>query len=471
MPHGSPSAGGDQLWMDDERPYLDRSADDGHRLAMDPASAYREHVAAVTDEIASILSRHGYDRLVIHSGALQPKSLFDDQDWPFSPLAFFAYLAPLSWPDCFVVFEPGRPTRLYALETGSFWERLPEPDWELLASALEVHRIDDIDHVGAVGWHGRTVFIGNAPREGFMTPSMELNAPMIVDDLHELRTIKSAWEVDCISRASLRATRGHLAAARAFEEGNRSELAIHLAYLAATEQDDADCPYKNIVALGRNGATLHHVTYAHEPEAESMLIDAGARTNGYCSDITRTYAAPGDGDARARFANLIDAMERLQLRIIGQIEPGLAYEALHDRAHIELGQLLVESGLVTCTAESAVDQGITRVFLPHGLGHHLGIQVHDVAGLPREPRTENRFLRNTRTIAPGQVFTIEPGLYFIEPLLDVLKSDAAGRDVDWTEVSALVPFGGIRIEDDILVLPEGSDPRVRNLTREAFART
>jgi len=96
--------------------------------------------------------------------------------------------------------------------------------------------------------------------------------------------------------------------------------------------------------------------------------------------------------------------------------------------------------------------------------------VHDVAGLPRKPRPENRFLRNTRTIEPHQVFTIEPGLYFIDSFLDEIAAGPEAASVHWSLVDELRPFGGIRIEDDVLVLPEGSEPRVRNLTREAFAR-
>jgi Xaa-Pro dipeptidase len=283
--------------------------------------------------------------------------------------------------------------------------------------------------------------------------------------------VKSRWEIACIEQASLRAARGHLRAAREFDAGERSELAIHLGYLAASGQDDVDCPYKNIVALGQNGATLHHIEYQRVPDAASLLIDAGARYSGYCSDITRTHVAGDASPVAALFASLVDAVEQLQLRVIGRIETGASYEALHDVAHEEMGRLLAQAELITCSAEAAVETGLTRTFFPHGLGHHLGIQVHDVAGLPRSPRPENRFLRNTRTIEPGQVFTIEPGLYFIEALLAELRETPAGGSVQWSTVDALRPFGGIRIEDDVLVLADGSEPRVRNLTREAFART
>jgi Xaa-Pro dipeptidase len=105
---------------------------------------------------------------------------------------------------------------------------------------------------------------------------------------------------------------------------------------------------------------------------------------------------------------------------------------------------------------------VTRAFYPHGLGHSLGLQTHDVGCGLRAPRADNPFLRNTSDIAGGQVFTIEPGVYFIDALLGELRARPAGSLVDWNIVEALAPLGGVRIEDDVHVLPAGA----RNLTRE-----
>jgi Xaa-Pro dipeptidase len=109
-----------------------------------------------------------------------------------------------------------------------------------------------------------------------------------------------------------------------------------------------------------------------------------------------------------------------------------------------------------------VSSGVTRVFLPHGLGHSLGLCTHDVGCAEMRPRADNPFLRNTSRIAAGQVFTIEPGLYFIPMLLEPLRAEARGRLVNWPMVEQLAPLGGIRIEDDLYVLESG---RTDNLTR------
>jgi Xaa-Pro dipeptidase len=100
--------------------------------------------------------------------------------------------------------------------------------------------------------------------------------------------------------------------------------------------------------------------------------------------------------------------------------------------------------------------------LSHGLGHALGVQVHDVGCRPRDPAANNPYLRHTASIEPGQVFTIEPGCYFIDSLLEPLREAPAGSAIDWNAVAELRPFGGVRIEDNIAVIADGS----RNLTRD-----
>ncbi|MXW51108.1 MAG: M24 family metallopeptidase, partial [Gammaproteobacteria bacterium] len=114
----------------------------------------------------------------------------------------------------------------------------------------------------------------------------------------------------------------------------------------------------------------------------------------------------------------------------------------------------------------------SRTFMPHGLGHLLGVQTHDVGGWQTTPEGSeapppdaHATLRLTRTIEAGMVFTIEPGLYFIPMLLSRLRKEANAREVNWPQVESMTPWGGARIEDNVLVMEGGA----RNLTREAFA--
>jgi Xaa-Pro dipeptidase len=254
--------------------------------------------------------------------------------------------------------------------------------------------------------------------------------------------------------------------ADAFRVAELSELELHLLYLQATWQDDPETPYKNIVALGEHAATLHHIHYdrrAHKNPAESLLLDAGATFRGYCSDVTRTYVR-GSDEAAGTFAELIRRTEDMQQRLCGEVAIGKPYEELHESAHRHVGAILSDLGIVTTGAEEAVSTGLTRAFFPHGLGHSLGLTCHDVGCAEIKPKPENPFLRNTTTIAADQVFTIEPGIYFIDALLAPVREGPQARDVDWKLVDALAPLGGVRIEDDVVVEAKG----MRNLTREAL---
>jgi Xaa-Pro dipeptidase len=151
------------------------------------------------------------------------------------------------------------------------------------------------------------------------------------------------------------------------------------------------------------------------------------------------------------------------------VTPGLAYEALHDQTHQLLADLLVELGIAggpgKGSAEALVASGVTRALFPHGLGHSLGVTVHDVGMRERSPRPDNRFLRNISTIEAGQVFTIEPGVYVIDALLAPVRGDDRAGLVDWAAIDALRPYGGVRIEDNVEVAEAGPV----NMTRAAFA--
>ena len=138
---------------------------------------------------------------------------------------------------------------------------------------------------------------------------------------------------------------------------------------------------------------------------------------------------------------------------------------------VPLMGVLKDFGVITVSPEAAVATGVSAAFFPHGLGHPIGLQVHDVAGFQDEdgqliPRPEGHpFLRMTRTLAPGMVVTIEPGIYFIPTLLAKLREKPQAKAVDWKRIGHFLPFGGVRIEDEVHCT--AGEPE--NLTRDAFA--
>jgi Xaa-Pro dipeptidase len=341
-----------------------------------------------------------------------------------------------------------------------YWETPAPPDSDHFWNQFELVTVA-AGRAGDALPHGKVAVITRDPGAA---PPGDVNPPALVGALDLVRTRKTPYEIECLAEATRRGVAGHRGVEARFRAGPCSELELHLVYLAATRQDDPATPYKNIVALGRHAATLHHVAYESTPVAgdTSLLVDAGARFQGYGSDITRTHVR---GAGAKPFGDVIARIDRLQQEICRRIAPGRPYEDLHDECHRLLADALIELGIATGSADALVDRGVTRVFLPHGLGHSLGIVTHDVGMKPHPPRPENRFLRNTSVIEVGQVFTIEPGLYFIDGLLGPLRAGAHAGLVDWKRVDELAPFGGVRIEDNVVVQAAG----IRNLTREAFS--
>ena len=426
------------------------------------AETYLQHVAHLQAGAEAALAAHKYEALVLCSGTPTTKNRFDDQWWPLSPTPTFSHWCPLAEPDVFVIVRAGRKPTLVRTIVDDFWEMPAPPESDHFWPAFDVVEVG-AGHALDVLPGGKVAVITRDPGA---SPPGDVNPPALLAALDALRTTKTAYEIACLADATERAVRGHRRVAQLFAAGPASELELHLAYLAATEQDDAQTPYKNIVALGAHAATLHHVAYerARIDGDASLLVDAGARRLGYGSDITRTYVR-GSGAAAQRFASVVARMDQLQQDICKRVRPGLPYEDLHDESHALMAQLLVDVGLGKGSPGELALHGITRALFPHGLGHSLGIVTHDVGMKPRPPRPENKFLRNTSVIEAGQVFTIEPGLYFIDALLAPLRAGGNAALVEWKLVDELRPFGGIRIEDNVVVGAAG----IRNLTREAFA--
>jgi Xaa-Pro dipeptidase len=428
---------------------------------------YFEHIAGLERRFARLLDEQGWDAVAIHSGSLVKRSQFDDQFWPLRPCPHFQYWLPLSEPDCLLVVRPGRRATLLRPKDRSFWEGPPTPESDAFADALDVLPVGEPAVAKRFLPGGRVAFVGEDPgraREWGIDADAAC-PPALVLALDALRTTKTAYEAACIAEANRRARAGHEALRDAFRAGGASELDLHLLFLRMTSQDDPETPYKNIVALGDHAATLHHVAYGRRPSqraAESLLVDAGANCRGYGSDVTRTWVK-GKGATVATFAQLVDGVEAMQQRLCAGLRVGMPYEQLHDESHRQVAAILRDAGVVRASVDEAVASGVTRAFYPHGLGHSLGLQTHDVGCALRAPREDNPFLRNTSDVAAGQALTIEPGIYFIDALLSELRADGHNSAmVDFRLVDALAPLGGVRVEDDLLVLEDG----VRNFTRE-----
>ncbi|MBE0404552.1 Xaa-Pro dipeptidase [Halomonas citrativorans] len=418
-----------------------------------------DHIVHLQHAYEQVLAKYGFDSLVIYSGHAS-HHFADDHATSFQTYGHFMHWVGLadiqhSW----LVIQSGKKPQFYLHAPADFWHQptqLPDEPW---LSVIDVHQCTQ---ALAPPVEGRSVVIGDIAST---TPDIQqaLNAETasneVVRALDELRMFKTPYEVACLREANHLAMAGHEAAQAAFI-GASGELDIQLAYLAASRQRESSVPYQNIIGLNGHAGVLHYQHYDITPPSQrySLLVDAGRRFRGYCADITRTHAGP---DAPAIFKELVTALHHLKDDIITRIEPDTSFVELHQQMHQALGSVLVAHDIFKGTGEQAVSEGVTRAFCPHGLGHSLGLQVHDVAGL-RHPDgsaapapSEHPALRLTRILKPGMVVTVEPGLYFIPMLLNPLRDTSL--PINWTLVDQLMSCGGIRIEDNVVVTENGYD--------------
>jgi Xaa-Pro dipeptidase len=430
---------------------------------------YAEHLSQLKNQADRALLRGGYDHLVIAAG--QPSDQFlDDRPYPFAVNPHFKHWLPVTKaPGSWIVYTPGRKPVLIFLQPHDYWHVVPDAPAGYWVEHFDIVIIREAKQASAhlPNDPARCAIIGEASAsvEGY-APN---NPQAVLDYLHWHRSYKSAYELAMMRVASKIGARAHVAAEAAFRAG-ASELDIHIAYMTSARQTDNELPYGNIIGLNEHAAVLHYTELAHAPPAHSysFLIDAGASFHGYASDITRTYAAT----SAPEFQALIDAVDHAQRGFCAKVRAGQSYPDLHIHAHHVLAGILKDHGFIRMSAESAVESGVSSAFFPHGLGHPIGLQVHDIAGFQASdaggsiPRPAGHpYLRMTRVLEPGMVVTIEPGIYFIDMLLAELKDKPVASDMDWGKIDAFRKYGGIRIEDDVVC----TDGDAENLTRDAFA--
>ncbi|MCC5869812.1 MAG: Xaa-Pro dipeptidase [Gammaproteobacteria bacterium] len=428
------------------------------------APLYADHVARCCETAGEALASAGLEQLVIYAGS-EHLAFLDDQTYPFraNPL-FKAWLPLTQHPGCWLLYTPGqRPVLLYH-QPRDFWHLPPADPDGYWVEAFDLKVIRDPAEITThlpEEVRSRCAVLGEGVAHWL--PEANINPERVLNVLHWHRARKTSYELACMRAANRRAAPAHEAARDAFLAG-ASEYDIHMAYLQACDHTDDELPYHNIIAVNEHAAVLHYQHRDREPAPRrSLLVDAGADVAGYASDITRTWTVD-EGD----FAGLLAGMESLQRGLCAEVRAGVAFGDLHRLAHQQIGQLLKDAGVIRLDGVSAAERGLTNYFYPHGLGHLLGVQVHDVGGQQADPQgtaapppDDYPKLRLTRRLEADTVVTVEPGIYFIDLLLDELQASELATEVHWPTVERLKPWGGIRIEDNVRAEPDGHE----NLTR------
>lgn len=433
------------------------------------ADQYKTHFQQLRERYDRLLSANELDVLALHAGQLK-RHFLDDSEYPFRANPHFKAMCPLeNAANCWVLVRAGQKPTLVIFSAHDFWHQAPDidtQDWlnmfhvELISTPEAVDKLLPYDKT-------RTAYIGEHIEVAQALGILNINPEGVLNYLHYQRLFKSPYEVGCVQAANQIAAAGHEAAEAAFFNG-ANEFDCWLAYMQATKQGPNEAPYEHIIGQNEHAAVLHYrgksTRTLTDNSRNSMLIDAGAVYRGYVSDISRSYAY-----REGEYADLIRAVDSLCTRLVSWARPNRTYSALHEQAHFGVASILRDFDLVNMSEQAMVEEQVTQAFMPHGFGHMLGLQVHDCGGNLEDasgrivpPPAQFPKLKTTRKIELDQVITVEPGIYFIDPLLQGLANGKAAPFINWAAVDHFRMYGGARIEDNVLITEQGGI----NLTRQ-----
>lgn len=296
------------------------------------------------------------------------------------------------------------------------------------------------------------------PSKQIKTESQELRKA-----LNTLRSQKTKGEIALMKIANEISSEAHEEAMSLTEPGLK-ENEVQAAFLAYCQIEGARLQaYGPIFAAGSNAAILHYRDNNQLiKKNDLLLIDAGCEWKGYASDITRTF--PANGKFSKKQAQIYDIVLDAQKECIKKAHVGNNMGDLHKLSEEIMTQGLIDLKIFKSkNVQDILESGAMKIFFPHGLGHMLGLDVHDVGG----KKKKNSKLRNWIDFAPGHVVTIEPGLYFIDAHFRNPKTRKEfAKIIDWKKAESYKAVGGIRIEDNIHILKKGNE----NLTFAAKER-
>ena len=439
----------------------------------DILQARRERVA---DAWRSQAGRAPSDPVLIAAGLPIPID-GTDQFHDFHAHPEFQYLTGVAEPGATLVWEADSGWRLFtpslSIEDRVWMSEPPSPQEQSERTGVET---EDFSALGdwLAARRGRSVaLLGNrdieqrAAEYGVQNWSAlevaldEQATEQVGTALAERRRAKDALELAHLRRAVDAAVAGHFRAwqtARAGLSERDVQIEMEAEFFRFGGQRTA---YSSIVGSGPNSAILHGSPGDRVlRDGDLVLIDAGPEIRGYASDVTRTFPVSAAFSPLQR--ELYELVLAAQREAIAAVRPGVEYKQLHLRAAATIAQGLVDAGILRGAPDDLVAQDAHALFFPHGLGHMLGLSTHDCGGYLEGRVPEDRFglawLRTDLPLAPGYVVTIEPGIYFIPALLtDAERRERHRANVVWERVDQLLDFGGIRIEDDVLVTEDGCE--------------
>lgn len=292
-----------------------------------------------------------------------------------------------------------------------------------------------------------------------LTEDMEVEKADLFFALSRCRVIKNEYEIHQMKLACEANDAAFKAIMQQIKPGDGEYTAMGIHHEVNLKHGLLHPAYTGIFAGGTNAAILHYTdNNAPLNDGDLLLVDAGFECNGYASDYTRTF--PVNGKFTDRQKAVYDIVLQAMETAIGMLKPGVRTEDLHYAAARVITEGLVGLNLLKGDVDALMEAHAFALFFPHGLGHMIGLDTHDLGGyLPEEERIDKpgiKFLRMRRTLEEGMVITIEPGIYFVEALLKEAFADSEKAQwLNMEEIKSYLDFGGIRIEDNCLITKEG----------------
>ncbi|VEU20992.1 DEKNAAC101820 [Brettanomyces naardenensis] len=405
---------------------------------------------------------------------------------------YFHYLTGVDQiPGCFILFT-------LADDKSTLY--LPEIDWEdVMWSGMPINPKEaaakfDVDEVKYVSdlkeslqnlkSAGVSIYTPDT-KEYSKEPFADLVTPGDKDlfyALDEARLIKDSYEIAMMKHANKITANSHIAVMSA-QPIEKNETHIHAEFVYhSIRQGSKVQSYSPICCTGPNCGTLHYVKNDDSmADKFSTLIDAGADWGCYASDVTRCF--PINGDWTKEHLDIYETVRDMQKSVMDAVKPGVSWESMHMLAHKVLIKHFLKLGLFKDgTPEEILDSKVSVWFFPHGLGHLLGLDTHDVGGYPdyEDADIYLRWLRLRRKLQAGMVVTDEPGVYFSDYLIDLAYKDPKqAKYIDREVVKKYMYVGGVRIEDDLLITKDGyenltvvtSDPdEISKIVKKGLAR-
>lgn len=304
-------------------------------------------------------------------------------------------------------------------------------------------------------------------REIFLKETLGVKTEASVDLIKAvvaLRSIKTEEEIVEMTEAVNITREMHIAAMQSAKPG-KHEYEIVARILNSVKSQNAELAYPVILSV--NGQTLHNHYHGNVMNSGQLLLnDSGAETEMYyAGDITRTF--PVSGKFTQKQKDIYEIVLKMENNSIEALKPGTKYRDIHIGANRILLEGLSNLGLISGNLEDMLSQGVGGLFMPHGLGHAIGLDVHDMEdlgeqyvgyreGLERSTQLGLKSLRLAKELESGNVLTVEPGCYFIPELIEKYKSEKVFAEfVNYGKLAEYYDFGGVRIEDNILVTETG----------------